>query len=66
MAYRYSIGTCTHQFADLRAVMARASPARSGDALAGLGAASAQERMAARLVLADLPLKTFLTEALIP
>jgi len=66
MAYRYSIGTCTYQFADLRAVMARASPARSGDALARLEAASAQERMAARLVLADLPLKTFLTEALIP
>jgi len=66
MAYRSSIGTQTHVFADLRAVMARASPARSGDALAGLAASSAQERMAARLVLADLPLKTFLTEALIP
>lgn len=66
MPYRCSIGTQTHVFADLRAVMACASPARSGDALAGLAAASAQERMAARLVLADLPLKTFLNEALIP
>jgi len=66
MAYRCALGTQTHVFADLRAVMARASPARSGDALAGLAASSAQERMAARLVLADLPLKTFLTEALIP
>ncbi|OQW87419.1 MAG: ethanolamine ammonia lyase large subunit [Rhodoferax ferrireducens] len=66
MAYRYPIGTHTFQFADLRAVMACASPARSGDVLAGLGAASSQERMAARLVLADLPLKTFLNEALIP
>ncbi len=66
MTYRCAIGTHTYQFTDLRAVMARASPARSGDMLAGLGAASAQERMAARLVLADLPLKTFLNEALIP
>jgi len=66
MAYRYSIGTHTYQFADLRAVMACASPARSGDVLAGIGAASSQERMAARLVLADLPLSTFLNEALIP
>jgi len=66
MAYRYPIGTHTFQFADLRAVMACASPARSGDVLAGLGAASSQERLAARLVLADLPLKTFLNEALIP
>jgi len=66
MAYHYCIGIHTHTFADLRALMACASPARSGDVLAGLAASSAQQRMAARLVLADLPLKTFLTEALIP
>jgi len=46
--------------------LAKASPARSGDYLAGLGAGSYEERMAARLVLAALPLKTFLDEALIP
>ncbi|WP_236953944.1 MULTISPECIES: ethanolamine ammonia-lyase subunit EutB [Hydrogenophaga] len=46
--------------------MAKATPARSGDALAGLAAASAVERMAARLALADLPLRRFLDEALIP
>ena len=66
MAYHYCIGIHTHTFADLRALLACASPARSGDVLAGLAASSAQQRMAARLVLADLPLKTFLTEALIP
>jgi len=66
MSYHYCIGIHTHTFADLRALMACASPARSGDVLAGLAASSAQQRMAARLVLADLPLKTFLTEALIP
>ncbi|KTT15132.1 ethanolamine ammonia-lyase subunit EutB, partial [Pseudacidovorax intermedius] len=43
-----------------------ASPARSGDYLAGIGAATAQQRMAARHVLADTPLRQFLTEALIP
>ncbi len=46
--------------------MAFASPARSGDYLAGIGAATAQQRMAARHVLADTPLKQFLTEALVP
>jgi len=66
MSYHYCIGIHTHTFADLRALLACASPARSGDVLAGLAASSAQQRMAARLVLADLPLKTFLTEALIP
>ncbi len=66
MTYHCAIGIHTYLFADLRAVMACASPARSGDMLAGLGATSAQQRMAARLVLAELPLNTFLTEALIP
>jgi ethanolamine ammonia-lyase large subunit len=46
--------------------MACASPPRSGDYLAGIGAESALQRMAARHVLADLPLKVFLSEALIP
>ncbi len=46
--------------------MASASPARSGDELAGLAAASAAERMAARAVLADLPLTRFLNEVMVP
>ncbi|CAN6484275.1 unnamed protein product [Victoria cruziana] len=66
MGYQQSLGGVNWQFADLRALLAKASPARSGDALAGLAAGSATERMAARLALAELPLKTFLSEALIP
>ncbi|GMV69613.1 MAG: ethanolamine ammonia-lyase [Pseudomonadota bacterium] len=66
MAYRSRVGVAGYVFADLRELLAKASPARSGDYLAGLGAGSYEERMAARMVLADLPLKTFLDEPLIP
>ena len=54
------------RFGTLAAVMAAATPERSGDALAGIAATSALERVAARRVLMDLPLATFLTEALVP
>ena len=64
--YRQAIGTRSYVFDDLKALMARATPARSGDALAGVSAETAEERMAARLCLADLPLATFLNEAVIP
>jgi ethanolamine ammonia-lyase large subunit len=63
--YRQSLGTTSYTFADLRTLLARASPLRSGDQLAGLAAASAEERVAAQLALADLPLATFLTEPVI-
>jgi ethanolamine ammonia-lyase large subunit len=66
MSLAASIGSVRYCFGSLREVMAKASPARSGDALAGIAAASSTERMAARLVLADLPLRRFLDEALIP
>ncbi|MFD2300570.1 ethanolamine ammonia-lyase subunit EutB [Paracidovorax citrulli] len=66
MRYHATLGGQGHVFDDLRQVMAHASPARSGDYLAGVGAATAQQRMAARHVLADLPLATFLNEALVP
>jgi len=66
MRYRTAIDSQVFDFADLRQVMAMASPARSGDYLAGIGAATAQQRMAARHVLAEVPLKQFLTEALVP
>jgi ethanolamine ammonia-lyase large subunit len=56
----------THNFKDIKEVLAKASPARSGDELAGIGAASAQERIAARLVLADVPLKEFLNQVVVP
>jgi ethanolamine ammonia-lyase large subunit len=55
-----------HSFADLKALLAAASPARSGDELAGLAAASAERRVAARWVLADVPLGRFLQEPLVP
>jgi ethanolamine ammonia-lyase large subunit len=55
-----------HSFADLKALLAAASPARSGDELAGLAADSAERRVAARWVLADVPLGRFLQEPLVP
>jgi ethanolamine ammonia-lyase large subunit len=66
MAYRARVGLQTHPFHTLAELMAKASPARSGDQLAGLAADSAAERVAARAALADLPLATFLREALVP
>jgi ethanolamine ammonia-lyase large subunit len=66
MRYRTVIASQIFAFDDLKQVMAYASLERSGDTLAGISAATAQERMAARHVLADVPLKQFLTEALIP
>lgn len=66
MQYRHRIGSVTHVFEDLRAVMAKATPLRSGDMLAGIAAKSAEERVAAQMCLADLPLSTFINEALVP
>lgn len=64
--YKTTLAHNTWTFASLTEVMAKASPARSGDQLAGVAAASAEERMAAKFVLADLPLTTFLNQALVP
>jgi ethanolamine ammonia-lyase large subunit len=50
----------------LKTLLAKASPARSGDELAGLAAGSAEERVAAQMQLADTPLKRFLNETVIP
>ncbi len=66
MPYRHVIGPVTYTFADLKTLLARATPRRSGNELAGVSARSAQERVAAQMALADLPLTTFLTEAVIP
>ncbi|WP_029356389.1 ethanolamine ammonia-lyase subunit EutB [Bosea sp. 117] len=66
MAYRHIIGARTWAFADLRDLMAKATPIRSGDMLAGIAAGSAEENVAARMCLAEVPLRAFLTEALIP
>ena len=64
--FAHSIGGQTWRFDSLREVMAKASPARSGDRLAGVAAGSDAERVAAQMALADIPLKHFLDEALIP
>ncbi|AXE36190.1 ethanolamine ammonia-lyase subunit EutB [Chromobacterium phragmitis] len=66
MSHAITIGPRTYRFADLKTLMARASPLRSGDQLAGIAAASAEERVAAQMCLADLPLSVFLNQALIP
>ncbi len=66
MSYTSRIGVRNHVFRDLRELLAKASPLRSGDQLAGLAAASREERAAAKLALSELPLTTFLEQALIP
>jgi ethanolamine ammonia-lyase large subunit len=66
MAYRSTVAGHNWSFADLKTLLARATPRRSGDELAGIAAASDEERIAARYALADLPLATFLHEALVP
>ncbi len=63
--YRSDIAGTRHAFSDLKALLAAATPFRSGDALAGVAAESAEQRVAARYALADLPLTTFLNEALV-
>ena len=64
--YSYAFSNRTYIFADLRDLMAKATPLRSGDVLAGIAAEDAEERVAAQMALADLPLKTFLNETVIP
>ena len=66
MVYRSDFAGERHRFDSLAAVLAAASPMRSGDALAGLAAGSAAQRVAARAVLADLPLRHFLDVAVVP
>ncbi|GAK27823.1 ethanolamine ammonia-lyase subunit EutB [Serratia liquefaciens] len=64
--YQATLSRRSYRFRDLRQLLAKASPARSGDYLAELAADSAEERMAARIALADVPLKTFLQQLLVP
>ncbi|KAA2237806.1 ethanolamine ammonia-lyase subunit EutB [Salinarimonas soli] len=66
MPYRHVIGQRSWVFGSLRELMAKATPLRSGDVLAGVAAGSAQERVAAQMCLADLPLRAFLDEAVVP
>ena len=64
--YRASIADQRHVFEDLVALLAKASPLRSGDVLAGVAAGSEEERVAAQSALADLPLRVFLDQHVVP
>ena len=64
--FQHSVGGQTWRFADLKELLAKATPARSGDVLAGVAAGSDVERVAAQMALAEVPLKHFLSEAVIP
>src|ERR1700709_2233901 len=66
MVYRQAIDATSYLFDDLRDLLAKATPPRSGDRLAGIAADSAERMIAARMALADVPLKQFLNEAVVP
>ncbi|MFG1420284.1 ethanolamine ammonia-lyase subunit EutB [Roseixanthobacter liquoris] len=66
MPFVHRVGPRSYVFADLKELMAKATPPRSGDMLAGIAATSAEENIAAKMCLAEVPLKAFLSEALIP
>ncbi|MDB4950579.1 MAG: eutB [Gemmatimonadetes bacterium] len=66
MTFSHTVGGERHRFAGLADLLAKASPARSGDALAGLAAESAEQRVAAQMALADVPLTAFLSESVVP
>jgi len=65
-SHHHTIGQTTYRFANLKTLLAKATPLRSGDELAGIAARTAEERVAAQMALADTPLKTFLSELVIP
>jgi len=66
MAFRHTIGNTVYSFECLKELLAKATPFRTGDALAGVAAQSNKERVAAQFALADLPLRHFLSDLLIP
>ena len=66
MAYRQAIDATNYLFNDLRDLLAKATPPRSGDRLAGIAADSAEQMIAARMALANVPLKQFLNETVVP
>ena len=65
MAYRHTIDATSHVFDSLRDLLAKATPPRSGDRLAGIAADSSEQMIAARTALSDVPLKQFLNETVI-
>jgi ethanolamine ammonia-lyase large subunit len=66
MAYRHTIDATSYVFEDLRDLLAKATPPRSGDRLAGIAADSAEQMIAARMALSDVPLSQFLEETVVP
>jgi ethanolamine ammonia-lyase large subunit len=66
MIYRHAIAAHSYVFHDLRDLLAKATPPRSGDRLAGVAADAAEEMIAARMALADVPLRQFLHETVVP
>ncbi|MDD5862665.1 MAG: ethanolamine ammonia-lyase subunit EutB [Prevotella sp.] len=63
--YKITLDHTTFAFPDLKMLMAKATPLRSGDQLAGIAAKSMEEHVAAQMCLADVPLRRFLEEPLI-
>src|ERR1700683_1766585 len=66
MVFAHSIGNRRYSFGSLRELLAKATPLRSGDVLAGIAAETAEERVAAQCALADVPLAHFLDEQVVP
>jgi ethanolamine ammonia-lyase large subunit len=64
--YAATVGARRYGFGDLKTLLAKASPLRSGDQLAGVAAETGEERVAAQFALADVPLTAFLNEAIVP
>ena len=64
--YAHTVGSIRYTFSDLRTLLARATPLRAGDVLAGIAARSAEERVAAQMALADLPLSALLADPVVP
>lgn len=66
MAYQITLGKKSYSFGSLKELLARATPLRSGDQLAGVAAHSAEERVAAQMCLSEVPLNRFIEEPIIP
>ena len=66
MAFRTTVGSTTYAFADLKDLLAKATPPRSGDRLAGVAAATAEENVAAKIALSDVSLKQILADPVVP
>ena len=63
--YTQQVGARSYRYADLKDLLAKATPGRAGDRLAGIAAQNAEERVAAQMRLAELPLATLLNEPVI-